>query len=592
MVVRLLGWVFVAVLVAAGGLAGGVWLFLNESVTAIRASSPEVRETQAFLDLPTPGAPATAIIIGYDKRKGPEAELTGRSDTVMLVRTDPKDETISLLSFPRDLIVDIPACRGQGPWRTRINEAYTLCGPKGTLRTVKQLTGIPINYVITVNFHAFKQIVDKVGGVYMDVDRRYFNDNSGFGANYAVIDLHPGYQRLSGSQALDYVRFRHADSDIYRIGRQQAFVKAFKQQVQGFSSLTALPGIVEAITDNVEVGVGGGKDIDLKTVFGYAKLAYELPGGNFFQARIDGVSGYSELSAADGSIATAVRDFVNPDTRAAEKATRSATGKKVRPDAPQPASVTVEVLNGNGIDGHADEAAFQLGQRGYRSLSGGDADRYDYFRTRVIYDPAVKGAEAAAGELADLFGVAEVAEATPESPLAPISTMVRVIVGQTFKGTIAPGPTDRTPEHEKPSIVKDYASVLPLLKREQSKVDFPLLVPTIREQTSSLDSQESLRRYRVKGHDAVRLVYRTGGLRFWGIQQTSWTEAPALGGASVERKLGPRTFKLYYSGARLHMVAFEEQGAVYWVSNSILDELSNETMLAIAKGLKPLRSVR
>src|SRR5206468_290895 len=79
----------------------------------------------------------------------------------------------------------------------RINSAYAVCGPKGTLETVKNLTGLPVNYLISVNFHGFKDIVNRVGGVWMDIDRRYYNRNVGTsGTNYADIDLHPGYQRL------------------------------------------------------------------------------------------------------------------------------------------------------------------------------------------------------------------------------------------------------------------------------------------------------------------------------------------------------------------------------------------------------------
>ncbi len=101
-----------------------------------------------------------------------------------------------------------------------------------------------------------------MGGVYMDVDRRYFNDNAGlgYGQTYDRIDLHPGYQRLDGVQALDYVRYRHTDSDLYRNARQQEFVKAFKQQVSSFSSVTKIPAIVRTVTQNVEVERRGRRD--------------------------------------------------------------------------------------------------------------------------------------------------------------------------------------------------------------------------------------------------------------------------------------------------------------------------------------------
>ena len=92
----------------------------------------------------------------------------------------------------------------------------------------------------------------------MDIDRRYYNVNTGTAAtNYANINLQPGYQRLTGEQALDFVRFRHTDYDYHRLARQQEFVRALKQQfAQNFNPLN-LPSIVKTITTNVEVGRQG-----------------------------------------------------------------------------------------------------------------------------------------------------------------------------------------------------------------------------------------------------------------------------------------------------------------------------------------------
>jgi hypothetical protein len=190
--------------------------------------------------------------------------------------------------------------------------------------------------------------------------------------------------------------------------------------------------------------------------------------------------------------------------------------------------------------------------------------------------------------VAGLFGNAKVVEAGPETE---IDTMLKVIVGQTFHGTIAEAAVDDTPEHQPPSVTRDFEDVVPLLREARRKVNFPLMVPTLRDTSSALDSEAPLRAYGIEGHGAVRIVYRNGGGHYWGIQQTSWTEAPLLTGPSLERRTGGRVYRLYYEGSKLHMVAFEEAGAVYWVSNTLLNELTNETMLAIAKGLRPLATV-
>src|SRR5215210_4699344 len=244
-----LGWVLVALVVAAGSAAGGAYLWFHQSVAAVVAKTPDVKVAAKRLDIALPGKPATALVVGYDQRAGEQKGMQSRSDTIMLVRADPETKSISLLSFPRDLFVEIH-CPGKPPFNSRINAAYGECGSKGTLETVRKLTGVPINYLITVNFRGFRQIVDRLGGVWLDVDRRYYNVNDGReSTNFSNIDLQPGYQKLSGTNALAFVRFRHTDDDYHRLARQQQFVRAFKEQVsQQRPGVRTLLGIVSVIT--------------------------------------------------------------------------------------------------------------------------------------------------------------------------------------------------------------------------------------------------------------------------------------------------------------------------------------------------------
>ncbi|MDQ3858456.1 MAG: LCP family protein [Actinomycetota bacterium] len=590
---RILLWTFVFCFVLVGGAAGGWVLWVKEEFSGTRAHSRQAKEAEGILDdVPPADQPAVALVIGHDRRfTGPAKGAPSRSDTIMLVRADPRLRAISMLSFPRDLVVTIPACRDFPERVARINEAFTECGPKGTIQTVKRLTGVPINYFITVDFRGFMDIVEALGGVYIDVDRRYFNDNEGLGPGetYERIDLHPGYQRLNGRDALDFVRYRHTDSDFYRNARQQQFVKAVKQQVSTFWSVPKLPGIVKAITRNVEVGVGGGGALDFKTMYSYAKLIYDLPSGNVQQARIEGVTSNAdfELSASEGEIEQAVEKLMNPDVRAAEKAATVATGRRARSrDTVAPSSVTVKVQNGNGSVGAAEEAASLLARRGYKATNGGNADRQDHFETIVRYNAAARDGRTAADQVANLFGDAEVRAAPPGLDLA---ATLQVVVGKTFTGKLAPGPADETPSHRPPTVTRD-ATLAPVLARAQRKVDFQLLVPTLRDASSKLADDEPVRVYDLSGEDAVRIVFNgPQATDYWGIQETSWTEAPMLDGPSVTRTIAGREYRLFFTGPKLHVVAFEENGAVYWVSNTLLDGLSNETMLAIARGLKPVR---
>ena len=96
----------------------------------------------------------------------------------------------------------------------------------------------------------------------------------------------------------------------------------------------------------------------------------------------------------------------------------------------------------------------------------------------------------------------------------------------------------------------------------------------------------------MKGHKAVRLVFRTGAGEYWGIQESDWDGAPVLADKSFRHDLGGREFNLFYSGSHLHMAVLETKTGNYWVVNTLLDSLSNETMLAIAKGLRPLPAAK
>jgi LCP family protein required for cell wall assembly len=589
-------WLSAWVVMIGAGLLGGTYLYFHEKVADIQATTPETIRAAKRLDIVLPGKPAIALVIGYDKRMGKERDLKPLSDTIMLLRADPETNAISMLSFPRDLYTEVH-CPGKPSFMARINMAYGECGPTGTIDTVRKLTGLPINYLITVNFRGFKQVINSVGGVWLDVDRRYYNDNSGriTGVNtFATIDLQPGYQRLSGSDALDFVRYRHTDTDFHRIARQQLFVKSFKAQVTSSFSAFTLPKIINAITSNVEVGRAENKEIDKKTILSYALFAHGLPEGHFFQAHIEGLEGLAELHTAPGNITDAVRDFAAPDVDAPEKAAAVALGRRLPRKGPRPQNVSLSVLNGNGVAGSAADASFLLAQRGYRVVTGEtrNAPSYAYFRTKLYFDPSQPGARAAANSVKPLFGSADVERIPPDVRPLSNGAKVTVVVGETFHGTLAPAPVDKTPKKQKPDVVVNPGATEPLLRSVRHRLPFTLMVPRVLERTSSIDAEKPIRVYQLKkGNRAVRLTYHYGGglNEYWGIEQTDWEDAPILQSPSTTQRIGGRFYELHYSGPKLHMVVLRENGATYWVVNTLLDKLSNDTMLAIAKGLRPLK---
>jgi LCP family protein required for cell wall assembly len=587
-------------------LVGGVYLWLHESVAAVSAHSADVKEAQSRLDsVPPADKAAIALVIGYDRRHGEAEGTPSRSDTLMLLRADPQTKAISMLSFPRDMIVDIQ-CPG-AVYRTKINAAYATCGAKGALNTVRALTGLPINYLITVNFRGFKKIVNTLGGVWVDIDRRYYN-NTGGPYGYAKINLQPGYQRLTGGSALDFVRFRHTDSDFHRVARQQLFVEAMKEQLRKSVSITKVPKLVGAVTKNVEIGVGGGKELSGRTILRYALFAFGLPPGHFFQAKIEGLTGSSELTTDSANVQQAVAEFSKPDVQAPRVATAVALGRKIKTTAPKPRDTTVYLLNGYVVPGAAAEAKYLLAQRGYATVAGppnatGNAPWADQFHTKVYFDRSRKGAKAAALNLAELFGAAEAAPFAPprqctgppvQQPrsclIRPLSSdaLLTVVVGQTFHNALPPLPARVELRRQPPSVRTDRAATVALVRAQKRKVGFPLMVPSVLDRSSAADSDVPVRSYRIAdGYDAVRLVFRRG-LEYWGVQETDWADAPVLDNNNLRRVINGRNYDFYYRGTKLHMIVLRKNGATYWVVNTLLDSLSNETMIAVAKGLQPL----
>ena len=594
---RILLWVAAAIAVLAVALVAGIYLFFHESVAAIRAHSVDVKAAQKLLGaVPAPGHAAIALVIGYDHRANEAATQPSRSDTVMLLRADPSTKTVSMLSFPRDMIVNVH-CPGQTTYVGKINSAYATCGSKGTLQTVRDLIGLPINYLITVNFRGFKQIVNRLGGVWIDVDRRYYNNNAGLSPTfgYATINLQPGYQLLTGGSALDYVRYRHTDSDLFRVARQQQFVKATKYQLAHNFSITSLPKIIGALTKNVEVGVGGGGELSGRTVLSYVLFAYHLPSGHFIQTQLQGLTGYADLRTDSSNVQAAVQQWESPDVSVGKVANAVALGNKVHTTTPKPAETTITVLNGNGEFLAASTAGDLLAQRGYQILhppenATGNAPRSNYFPSKVYWNPRVERSKAAAKAVAKLFAPADAERLPPE--IAPLqrNTMLTVVVGTPFHNTITPAPPVQVPATRQPAHVTSnpYDTAGPLAAVEK-KVGFRLMTPTVIESSSSPDRLKPMYAYLIQGHNhAVRLVFRTAGGAYWGIEETNWPDAPVLSDRSFRHDLGGREFDFHYNGPKLHMIILRQGTTSYWVVNSLLDNISNETMIAIAKGLRPL----
>ena len=186
---------------------------------------------------------STVLIMGVDIRK----DDVGRSDTMMIATIDPRFDQATLLSIPRDTRVKI---RGRG--YDKINAAFAYGGVALAESTVENFLGIDIDHYVLIDTSSFVKIIDAIGGVDIDVEKRMYyedpwDDNGGL-----VIDLYPGQQHMDGKTAVTYVRYRDSEGDIGRVKRQQAFMAACMDKVTSPEIVPRIPKIVREVIDAVE----------------------------------------------------------------------------------------------------------------------------------------------------------------------------------------------------------------------------------------------------------------------------------------------------------------------------------------------------
>ena len=185
----------------------------------------------------------TVMIMGIDER----GDDVGRSDTLMIATLDPKKHQAALLSIPRDTRVKI---KGNG--FDKINAAYAYGGYKLTQDTVENFLGTPMDHYVLINIQAFQRIIDAIGGVDIDVEKRMFYEDPWDDDGGLVIDLYPGEQHMDGKTAITYVRYRDEEGDIGRIERQQKFMKAVMDKVTSPAIIPQLPAVIREVLSSVK----------------------------------------------------------------------------------------------------------------------------------------------------------------------------------------------------------------------------------------------------------------------------------------------------------------------------------------------------
>ncbi|HWC26564.1 MAG TPA: LCP family protein [Solirubrobacteraceae bacterium] len=466
------------VVLTATAVAGGVLLQVHETIAVFQNSSTPIPGIKNVLDDVDPGGPQTILVLGSDRRYGDaKAGIPARSDTILLVRLDPDKEATAVMSIPRDLKVEVP-----GYGTKKINEAYALGGPRLSVRTVKALLGLPISHVVNVNFGGFQRAVNRLGCVYIDIDRRYFNDKGGPGG-YATIDLKPGYQKLCGKDSLDYVRYRHTDDDFVRAARQQDFLRQAKDQI----------GLGKVFGDREE----------LLRIFGR----------------------YTQTDIA--------RDN--------------------------------------------DAAILRLIRLGYESSKN------------PIHEVKFRGEQTSP----------EYVEITRENLQRTIDEFIEVGLGAS---PVLPSADDEQQRRE-PKPIKQRKRLAPGLVNRREAGESHVLTIATRQQSLPVYfpkaivarggyQRESPRLYDIYDRSkhryrAYRIVLSQGDNgQYYGVQGMTWKAPPILDNPTDEVRMRDRTYKRYFDGRRIRLIAWETPKAVYWVSNTLSYKLTNRQIMDIARSLQ------
>lgn len=227
---------------------------------------------EVFLSL-TPTTPllgqTNILVLGIDDAFG------HRSDTIMVLHTDPENKEASLISVPRDTLTLLP---GRG--MDKINHAYAYGGIELARKTVENLLDIEVPYYILVSLSGVVNLIDELGGVPINVEKKmYYVDHAGG----LYIDLKSGYQRLSGKQSMGYIRYRRDGGDFSRIRRQQHFLRALANEMMKRDNILRSPKLFLTLLSYVHSNLSSRQTLGLSVGL---RSAYEL--GRFQMATIPG----------------------------------------------------------------------------------------------------------------------------------------------------------------------------------------------------------------------------------------------------------------------------------------------------------------
>lgn len=381
----------VVILVISAAFAGAALRVKN----FVEPKPETIKESISFTEA---SGTINILLTGIDDVQGGR-----RADAVAFVVVDIDRKIVRVMSIPRDTRVQIP---GRG-WE-KAAHAYAYGGISLLRETIVNYLGLPINYYLLVNYDSFPSIVDLIGGVEIDVERRMvYNDYAG----KLFINIPKGLQMLTGKTALHYVRFRHdALGDIGRVKRQQDFIKAVLKKIQTPAMITKIPELAKKTIELVNSDMTPAQALQLGSYLS------DLPPENLSFFTLPGKAAYiANLSYWIGDITAASTllsgSHETPPTASADQ-TPPGEEEKDEKDLTPPLDLKailsgmktpVAVLNGAGVSGLGKDAATALQKIGVDVNHIGNAKHYDY-RTTTIQFPEkgnddVRGTASALGKI-------------------------------------------------------------------------------------------------------------------------------------------------------------------------------------------------
>jgi len=339
--------VLLAVLLMAAGWAG--WLGYVTWAGLHRALGDETGEVGP--PLVEPGSRVNVLLMGLDSQLDASGRpitdwrrARGRADTIMLVSFDLRAREVGVLSLPRDSRVQIPG----RPGYDKLNAAHAYGGPGLAMRTVEELTGVPVHYYVRTSFDGVARLVDLLGGVEFDVPRDMDYEDP---CQDLYIHLKAGRQVLDGESAVKLLRFRqYPEGDIERIRVQQAFVMAAARKALSVLTIARLPFVVDDALACVDTNVPPARVLSL------ARLGLSVSTDRVRLGMAPGVP----------------RDIGGVSYWILDREGLARTIRQVLYGIDQ--EVAVEVLNGTGRPGLAARAADVLQKQGFSVVHVGNAE--------------------------------------------------------------------------------------------------------------------------------------------------------------------------------------------------------------------------